>query len=115
MASWVNISLGQYLTVDIMNAIYNNFVYLSEKMAADGIQVPDLENNTVSYEISPADILAKFNAVEHNIDILHTLVEYSDEYYETAFVWTEDMYLPEYLRNGVSRWINWLNCAKENL
>lgn len=114
MAEWINLTVNRYLTVAVMNSIYNNFLYISEKMSATGRSVPELSDCSVSYSISQADILGKFNAVEENINKFHELANYSDIYYVSAFKWSIDTNMGKCLQSGVKRWIKWLNDAKKH-
>lgn len=114
MAEWVDVSVNRYLTVTVMNGIYNNFLYLSEKLSAAGNAVPDLSDCSVTYSLSQADILGKFNSVENNIDNFHDLANYPDIYYVSSFKWSAETDMREYLQSGVKRWINWLNDARKH-
>lgn len=114
MAEWVNITVGRYLTVEIMNSIYENFLYISNKMSAAGHAIPTLSDCRVTYAISQADILGKFNSVEENINKFHELANYPDIYYASTFKWNTDTDMGEYLQSGIKRWINWLNDAKKH-
>lgn len=115
MAEWINLTENGYLSVELMNGIYNNFVYIAEELTAAGRSAPEISDSQVTYSISPADILSKFNLVEQNIDKLHELADYPDIYYGSSFRWSENTYMRKYLYNGVMRWINWLNDAKKHL
>lgn len=113
MAEWVNLNYGRYLSVEIMNAIYNDFLYISEKLKNRSITPPAVINNSVNYNTNPADILNKFNAVEKNITAFHKLADYPDKYYHYAYIWSSDVHFED-LQRGVKRWIDWLNDAKRH-
>lgn len=114
MAEWINIDLGRYLTVPIINGIYNDFLYISEKMTEAGFELPDLEDNRVTYSISQTEILDIFNSIESNINTLHKFVNYRDTYYSAPFEWSVNTDMGKYLQSGVKRWVNWLNDAKRH-
>ena len=109
---FIDIKKGTYLSVDQMNAIYNNFQYLKEKLENAGVSVGELIDNSVNYNISPSDILQKFNAVESNIQTIHRVLKSlleSDESYYKKFTWkpiTIDK------KSEIWRWIDWLYNAK---
>ncbi len=115
MAEWTNLTVDRYLTVTVMNNIYNNFLYLSEKLATAGNTPPSLSDCRVSYSTSPEDVIGKFNSVEENIDKFHETANYNDIYYINRFRWETDTDMELYLRNGVKRWLDWLNSAKKHI
>lgn len=115
MAEWINLTENGYLSVELMNGIYNNFLYIAEELTAAGRSAPEISDSQVTYSISPADVLSKFNLVEENIDKLHELADYPDVYYGSSFRWIANTYMRKYLYNGVMRWINWLDDAKRHL
>lgn len=115
MAEWINLTENGYLSVELMNGIYNNFVYIAEELTAVGRSAPEISDSQVTYSISPADILSKFNLVEQNLDRLHEPADYPDIYYGSSFRWDTNTYLRKHLYNGVLRWINCLNDAKRHL
>lgn len=71
---FIELKKGAYLSVEQMNAIYNNFQYLKEKLQNAGFSVGYLIDCSVDYNIAPVDILPQFNAVEINIQMLHTVL-----------------------------------------
>lgn len=85
---YIALQRSNYLSVDQMNAIYNNFLYLKEKIENQGLSVGEIADNTVSYDISPAVILEKFNFVEQNIQTIHKALRYGydDSLYYQEFV-----------------------------
>ena len=100
----------RYLTVDKMAEIYSAFENLN--IMLEDIKLPrvELENNTVTYVISPADILNKMNMVEKNITALHYRVEgkiigWKDKYYK-SFTWISRTCEK---KSEVWRWIDWIN------
>lgn len=110
---FVNIKKGVHLSVEQMNAIYNNFQYLKEKLENAGFTVGELADNSVSYSIAPIDILDKFKNVERNIQTIHTvLVDIfgDDEKFYKEFTWTPTT--PN-RKVEVWRWIDWLYEAKK--
>lgn len=115
MAEWINLTENGYLSVDLMNGIYNNFLYISETLTAAGRLAPEILDSQVTYSISLADILSKFNLVEENIDKLHELADYPDIFYGYSFRWSANTDMRKYLYKGVMRWINCLNDAKRHL
>ena len=115
MAEWINLTNYGYLSVELMNGIYNNFLYIAEELTAAGCSTPEISDSQVTYSISPADILSKFNLVEQNIDKLHELANYPDIYYGSSFRWSRNTNMQKNLFKGVMRWIKWLNDAKRHL
>ena len=110
---FIDIKKGTHLSVEQMNAIYNNFQYLKEKLETAGFAVGELVDNSVDYSISPADILDKFKAVESNIQTIHaTLLDIFeiDEKYYKIFEWTATT---GNRKAEVWRWIDWLYEAKK--
>ena len=110
---FIDIKKGTHLSVEQMNAIYNNFQYLKEKLETEGFADGEIVDNTVDYSISPADILDKFKAVESNIQTIHaTLLDIFeiDEKYYKFFEWTATT---GNRKAEVWRWIDWLYEAKK--
>lgn len=109
---YIALQRSNYLSVDQMNAIYNNFLYLKEKIENQGLSVGEIEDNTVSYDISPAVILEKFNLVEQNIQTIHKALRngYDDSLNYKEFVWqpyTVDR------KSEVVRWFEWFEDMKK--
>lgn len=113
MAEWINLNYGRYLSVEIINGIYKDFIYISEKLSERSIVPPAVINNSVNYNISPLEILKQFNAIEKNITAFHELADYPDKYYRSAYIWESNVHFED-LQKGVERWINWLNDAKKH-
>lgn len=110
---FIDIKKGNYLSVEQMNAIYNNFQYLKGKLETAGFEVGELLDSSVTYNIHPVNILQKFNAVESNIQTIQTAlldVFESDEKYYKVFGWTATT--PN-RKAEVWRWIDWLYEAKK--
>ena len=111
---FINIKKGTHLSAEQMNAIYNNFQYLKEKLETAGFVVGELVDCSVTYNIHPINILQKFNAVESNIQTIHTAlldIFESDENFYKVFEWTATTGN----RNAeVWRWIDWLYEAKKH-
>lgn len=108
MADWITLSNENFLTVDKMNAIYNNFLYLHEYLSLFGLEV-DIIDNSVEYDTSIVSLLAKFNAVESNIQAVHTVLNIVFGVTEKNYkihLWTK---YAQNLKLEVWRWINWLN------
>lgn len=111
MASWIELIKERYLSVNKMNAIYNNFLFISEKFAEMGY-VPSVTNdNSVIYNISPADVLDKMNAVESNIQAIDKATDWINPYYK-SFEWT---HRTDNKKAEVDRWIMYLNYTYEVL
>lgn len=109
---YIALQRSNYLSVDQMNAIYNNFLYLKEKIESQGLSVGEIEDNTVSYDISPAVILEKFNLVEQNIQTIHKALRngYDDSLNYKEFVWQP--YNVD-RKNEVVRWLEWFEDMKK--
>ena len=114
---FLSISKSTNLSVEQMNDIYNNFQYLKQRLEDEGFTVGELVDSSVTYSISPANILNKFNNVEQNIRTINsTLIniygELGDTFYQKfykEFTWqptTQDR------KTEVWRWVDWLNEAK---
>lgn len=106
------IKKGTHLSVDQMNAIYNNFQYIKEKLETAGFAVGTLLDNSVTYTIAPIDILDKFNNVERNIQTIHSVISGllgHDEKFYKKFTWTPTT--PN-RKAEVWRWIDWLYNVK---
>lgn len=114
MAEWIDLTERGYLSVELMNSIYNDFIYIYERLITAGHSVPEILDIQVTYSISPANILNKFNLVEQNIDNLHEMANYPDAYYISSFRWSKNTDMKKYLYSGVKRWINWLTDAKKH-
>lgn len=110
---FIDIKKGVCLTVNQMNAIYNNFQYLKEKIENAGFSVGELADNSVTHSIAPIDILDKFKNVEQNIQTIHTAlfdIFGTDEKFYKEFTWTATT---GNRKTEVWRWIDWLNEAKK--
>lgn len=110
---FVDIKKGTYLSVEQMNAIYKDFQYLKKKLENVGFSVGELIDNSVDYNISPSDILQKFNAVESNIQTIHLAllnIYDTDEKNYKQFIWHATT---GNRRNEIYRWIDWLYEAKQ--
>jgi hypothetical protein len=70
-----------------MNAIYNNFLYLKEKLNSEGFNVYAIGDNSVDYNIHPKDILQKFKIVESNIEEIRTALSAFSTKHEERFEW----------------------------
>lgn len=108
---YVNIEKTLNLSVTQMKDIYNNFLFLKEKFENWGFKV-EIKDTAVDYDISPADILSKFNMVEDNIRTIHHIIKYffNDNLHYQNFVWTPRT---QNRKNEVWRWIDWLNMVKD--
>lgn len=105
MASWIELIKERYLSVEKMNAIYNNFLFVSEKLSEMGYALSVTNDNSVTYNISPADILDKMNAVESNIQAIDAATDWINPYYK-SFEWT---HRTDNKKAEVDRWIMYLN------
>lgn len=107
---YLKLKKGPYLSVEQMNVIYNNFLYLKEKLTTEGFRVGTIRDNSVTYDIHPVEIINKFQAVESNIEtISDAFGDLFDENYE-PYVWqamTSDR------RLKVWRWFDFLDKAYE--
>ncbi len=110
--AFIDIKKDIYLSVPQMNAIYNNFVYLKETLESAGFTVGELSNNEVDYKIGPMDILQKFQAVENNIQLIHSVlfdIYGTNEKHYKEFTWQPTT---GNRKAEVWRWIDWLYEAK---
>ena len=69
---YIKLNKSAFLSADQMNAIYNNFLYLKEKLNNEGFTTYGMRDNSVSYDTHPKDILERFKAVEANIEEIRT-------------------------------------------
>lgn len=99
-----------FLSADQMNAIYNNFLYLKEKLNAEGFTVNVIGDNSVTYDIHPKEILQKFKIVESNIEEIKAALGAFFTKHEEHFEWG-----PYTIgrRERVWYWIDLLNQANE--
>ena len=92
-----------------MNAVYNNMQFINSLLPNILLDSVVLLDSSVSYNISPADILSKMNAVETNIQAIHTQLKrmngWTENYY-SEFVWQKNT---TNKKKEVDRWIDWLN------
>ena len=100
----------RYLSVDKMQEIYNAFNQLNQLLTDKGFPAVSLVDNTFSYNLSPAKIIDKMNAVEQNITAMHNITNgriegWQDKYYK-KFKWTSETYN---IKSEVYRWIDWIN------
>ena len=106
---WISIEKSNYLSADIMNAIYHNMQIINSLLPSLSLNSVTLQDSSVTYNISPAEILIKMKAVENNIDdIHHQLVNMSgwkEKYYQD-FIWKHNT---ANKKKEVDRWIDWLN------
>lgn len=105
---YINVEKTVNLSVTQINDIYNNFLYLKEKFENLGFKVGEIKDSTVNYDISPADILSKFNMVEDNVRTIHQTINafYDDSVYYKNFVWKPRT---QNRKDEVWRWIDWLD------
>ena len=105
MAKWIELINSKYLNVDTMNAIYNDFMYINEALSEKGYSVYEIEDNTVMYTISPANILVKMNSVESNIQKIENTTDWVNPYFK-VFEWVKNTVNK---KAEVNRWILYLN------
>lgn len=109
---WIEIEKPQYLTVQTMGDINNNFSYIKEFLELLNISVKSLKDVTVTHNISPIDIRQKFNDVESNIKtiqkILTDALGIECENYKD-FKWYNR---PNELQTEVWRWFDWFDEVK---
>lgn len=105
MAKWIELIQERYLSVDKMNAIYNDFKFINDLLFEKGYTIYELTDNTVTYGISPALIVEKMNSVEKNIQSIENSTDWINPYY-SLFKWAHDTYQK---KSEVNRWITYLN------
>lgn len=112
---WVELEKTQFLTVEDMNGINNNFSYIKEFLELLNVSVKSLKDVSVTYNISPIDIQQKFNDVETNIQtlqkVLTDILGIDCENYK-KFYWHNR---PNELQTEVYRWLDWLEEVKTYL
>lgn len=106
---YINLQRSNYLTVSQMNAIYNNFLVIKSKFENCGFTVGEMKNNGVSYDISPAEILEKFNFAEQNIQAIHKVLH--DNYCDDGKYYKQFEWKPYTVdrKSEVWRWLDWLD------
>ena len=105
MDNWIELTKERYLSVDKMNDIYKNFLFINKKLVEMGYTPSETIDNRVKYNISPANILDKMNAVEKNIQAIDAATDWINPYYK-SFEWT---HRTENKKAEVDRWIMYLN------
>ena len=111
MVGWIELIKERYLSVDKMNAVYNDFLYISEKLSEKGYSVSEITDSSVTYNISPKDIIEKMNAVEANIQAVNDATDWINPYY-SLFEW---LHKTNNKKTQVDRWIMYLNFAYDVL
>ena len=112
MVSWIELKKKRYLTVEDMAALNNNFNYLRDYYLSFGLPVDELNDISVSHNISPADIQQIFNCVEQNIQTIQkVLTEYLHIQNKHFKIYTWEKH-PKNLKQEVYRWIDWFNHTK---
>lgn len=112
MADWIVLEKKQYLTVEDMSAFANNFNYIRDYFLSFGLNVGELKDITVTYDISPLDIQQKFNDMEYNIQTLQKVIDSVfkiDIKTFKKYTWKKH---PSNLKKEVWRWIDWFNEVK---
>lgn len=110
---FIDIKKTPYLSVEQMNAIYNNFLYLNEVLVQSGFDDFGITDNSVDYTAKPIDIINAFNTVEKNILSVHnSLIRIfkENEKFFKYFSWTPTT---TERKTEVWRWIDWLYEAKK--
>ena len=111
MANWINLIKERYLSVDKMNAIYNDFLFINEALENKGYSIFEINDNSVTYGINPNLILDKMNAVEDNIQLIESTVDWINPYY-SVYKWAHNTFDK---KSEVDRWIMYLNFVYEVL
>lgn len=110
---FVKITKTNFLTIEQMDDIYNNFMFFKEvfeNFFGKTIDIEDNRFNTSDGLIRPS-FLGRFNAVENNIQMFHNVfvnfgAAFIDENYYKEFSWqpyTQDRF------REVWRWIDWMD------
>ena len=109
---FVNVKKDIYLSAQQSKDIYNNFLYLKEKLENSGFSVGEILDSSFDETISIENGLRKFNNVEDNIMAIHSVLfdifKTNEKYYKTK-VWKPTTPNRE---AEVWRWIDWLYEAK---
>lgn len=104
---WTELIKSARLTAADMTAINSNFNYIRHILIQKGYVVPKNLDCSCDAGIHPAEIQEKFQAVETNIQAIHTaenLSQENDPYYK-VFIWPVEGFN---LQSEVWRWIDWL-------
>ncbi len=105
----VNVKVGKYLSVDNMNDIYDNIVEINSLLPDIHIAAETLKDSSVTFGISPLNILDKMNAVEYNIRVIHNklsgIKNWKDANFK-VFIWQPITFDKS---KEIQRWINWVN------
>ena len=109
---WTELTKGNYLTAEQMTDIYNNFLYLKEKLEQLGYTVENLDDCSATKNINPSLIKGKFQSVEKNMQIIHNTAREWDFVYPGYYVW--EKYNID-LKEKVWRWFDYLNEFYEEL
>lgn len=104
---WIELTKSDFLSVSVMNNIYNNFYWLKEKIESEnGGVVVSVLDSSVSFDIFLDKIMDKMNAVESNMKSINDNANFINPYYSDGFVWeikTREK------KKQVDRWIDCLN------
>lgn len=104
---WITIGLTNYLSAQDMADIYNNFLVLKEILEESGYTVGEIVDCSAKQNIRPDLIQSKFQAVETNIQTIHSAIDWDDEYFK-EYVWPKQ---PINIVYEINRWIDWLNAV----
>lgn len=106
MATWTELDKINYLTAEQMNDIYNNFLYIKIVLTALGYSV-EVKDCTVTQNINPKLIQAKFQNVEDNIKAVNNIITWQN--YHEYYVW--EAYNP-HMKDQVYSWFDWFDNIK---
>lgn len=105
MADWQRITQPTLITSDIWVA-ENNMAYIADKLFDMGYEKPVIPPPVPPNNNTPIDQIANvLNHVESEIQNIHAVIDWVDEYYE-EYEWS---YLTKDKYDQVQRWFNWLN------
>ena len=100
MADWITLNVGNFLTVDKMNAFNNNFDVIKNFFNQD----LDFKDVSVTYNIDIGLILEKMNSVEDNIQNIENNVDWINPFFKD-FEWVKNTLNK---KQNIQRWASYL-------
>ena len=94
---------SDYLTVDLMNDIQNQFLNIQTALINAGYISPDIVTEDVAFGFLPTEIKRLFNQQEANTQKIDAVVDWLNPY-SSVFTWQEKN---GYIFNYINRWWNW--------
>lgn len=94
---------SDYLTVDLMNDIQNQFLNIQTALINAGYISPDIVTENIAFDFLPTEIKRLFNQQETNTQKIDAVVDWLNPY-SALFDWPKKR---GYIFNDINRWWNW--------